>query len=154
MNRPPAQNTPKIHRPHAILCPWCRAGRLHRRHPARRPHPEPRHSRRGCVVVRQKNRGFQLSVISLDGIVLITKPARNYQCIHIPGYIAPQSGESTCGEDNCVQWIPASRVDAFNAARGPASEPAVRLVCFCLLFLLRGALINPLYLDDDARREP
>ncbi|KAJ7284454.1 hypothetical protein C8J57DRAFT_1288505 [Mycena rebaudengoi] len=53
---------------------------------------------------------------------------RNYQCIHIPGYIAPQSGESTCGEDNCVQWIPASRVDAFNAARGPASEPAVRLM--------------------------
>ncbi|KAJ7618098.1 hypothetical protein DFH06DRAFT_1342638 [Mycena polygramma] len=50
----------------------------------------------------------------------------SYACIHAPGYVTEYNGESPCGEDNCVQWIPPSRVETFNRARGPASEPAVR----------------------------
>ncbi|KAF7344012.1 SRR1 domain-containing protein [Mycena venus] len=50
----------------------------------------------------------------------------NYACMHVPGYVTTHNGESPCGEDNCLQWIPPSRVEAFNKARGPAREPPVR----------------------------
>ncbi|KAJ7924703.1 hypothetical protein B0H13DRAFT_1977431 [Mycena leptocephala] len=50
----------------------------------------------------------------------------SYGCMHAPGYVTAYNGESPCGEDNCLQWIPRSRIEAFNRARGPASEPGVR----------------------------
>ncbi|KAJ6522736.1 hypothetical protein B0H19DRAFT_1202491 [Mycena capillaripes] len=50
----------------------------------------------------------------------------SYACMHAPGYVTAYNGESPCGEDNCVQWIPRSRLTSFNRARGPASEPRVR----------------------------
>ncbi|KAJ7433453.1 hypothetical protein B0H11DRAFT_761090 [Mycena galericulata] len=50
----------------------------------------------------------------------------NYRCISTPEYITAHNGEAPCGEGNCLQWIPTSRVAAFEAARGPAREPGVR----------------------------
>ncbi|KAJ7430449.1 hypothetical protein B0H11DRAFT_2135841 [Mycena galericulata] len=52
--------------------------------------------------------------------------AANYRCISTPEYITTPNGETPCGERNCLQWIPTSRVAAFEAARGPAREPGVR----------------------------
>ncbi|KAF8172234.1 hypothetical protein K438DRAFT_183613 [Mycena galopus ATCC 62051] len=50
----------------------------------------------------------------------------HYACILAPAYVTASNGESPCGEENCLQWIPRSRVDAFNLVRGPATEPTVR----------------------------
>ncbi|KAF7378298.1 SRR1 domain-containing protein [Mycena sanguinolenta] len=50
----------------------------------------------------------------------------SYALMRPPEYITTSNGEAPCGEDNCLQWIPRSRVDAFNRARGPAREPNVR----------------------------
>ncbi|KAJ7087087.1 hypothetical protein C8R44DRAFT_31317 [Mycena epipterygia] len=50
----------------------------------------------------------------------------NYRCVPAPAYITAYNKEAPCGEENCLQWIPRSRVAAFNAARGPAREPRVR----------------------------
>ncbi|KAJ7153239.1 hypothetical protein C8R46DRAFT_1119836 [Mycena filopes] len=52
----------------------------------------------------------------------------HYALMHAPGYITAHNKEAPCGEDNCLQWIPPSRVEAFERARGPASEPSVRQV--------------------------
>ncbi|KAK7050646.1 SRR1 domain-containing protein [Favolaschia claudopus] len=54
----------------------------------------------------------------------------HYARIRAPQYLNTNTEkdgelESPCGEDNCLQWIPHSRIEAFHAARGPASEPAV-----------------------------
>ncbi|KAJ7038994.1 hypothetical protein C8F04DRAFT_1088168 [Mycena alexandri] len=49
-----------------------------------------------------------------------------YALMHAPSYITTYNNESPCGEDNCLQWIPLSRVEAFNRTRGPATEPALR----------------------------
>lgn len=50
----------------------------------------------------------------------------NYMCIRTPAYAPRRDGEAPCGEENCLQWVPRARVAAFEAARGPAREPAVR----------------------------
>ncbi|KAJ7696947.1 hypothetical protein B0H17DRAFT_1052508 [Mycena rosella] len=50
----------------------------------------------------------------------------HYRCIPVPAYVTAYNNEAPCGEENCLQWIPRSKVAAFNAARGPAREPAVR----------------------------
>ncbi|KAJ7716502.1 hypothetical protein B0H14DRAFT_3901366 [Mycena olivaceomarginata] len=49
----------------------------------------------------------------------------HYACMRAPTYVTASNGESPCGEENCLQWIPPSHVSAFNQARGPASEPAM-----------------------------
>ncbi|KAJ7493785.1 hypothetical protein FB451DRAFT_1215379 [Mycena latifolia] len=54
----------------------------------------------------------------------------NYACLRAPAFITAYNNEAPCGEENCLQWIPRAKVAAFNAARGPAREPAVRQVCF------------------------
>ncbi|KAJ6467838.1 hypothetical protein C8R45DRAFT_1019174 [Mycena sanguinolenta] len=50
----------------------------------------------------------------------------SYALMRTPEHITTFNGEAPCGEDNCLQWIPRSHVDAFNCARGPACEPPVR----------------------------
>jgi hypothetical protein len=64
-------------------------------------------------------------------LIMRTTAAASYGCMHAPGYVTAYNGESPCGEDNCLQWIPRSRIEAFNRARGPASEPGVRQVSLC-----------------------
>lgn len=73
-------------------------------------------------------------------IVIIS--AAHYACMRAPAYVTASNGESPCGEENCLQWIPPSRVSAFNHARGPASEPTVRQASFHAFLLSMPVVLN------------
>lgn len=65
--------------------------------------------------------------------------AMHYALMRTPDYITTYNNEAPCGEENCVQWIPPSRVQAFNRARGPPTEPPPQQVCtHCILTYFRS----------------